>query len=234
MAGKGDLQLRTALAHRPQIRARRALPCAALATALFALLLPGQALALDATFDPMAYPVAPVSFQGIPIGTVVAWPVQTDPADMANWLDCDGRSISSADYPELVRILSGSETASTARVPNYGGLFLRGFGSQTHTQQNGSLHGRTTTRHSSDRLGVVQGDGIRNITGNLPIGNNVGSASNLAITGAFTCFTPANAQGYATTDANNVRVVFNASLVVPTASENRPANTAVRYLIRAR
>ena len=92
----------------------------------------------------------------------------------------------------------------------------------------------TMTRHSSDRLGVVQGDGIRNITGNLPIGNNVGSASNLAITGAFTYFTPANVQGYATTDSNNVRVSFNASLVVPTASENRPANTAVRYLIRAR
>ena len=206
---------------------------AALALAL--LLLAGTHVqALDATFDPSAYTVTPVAGQGIPIGTVVAWPVHTNPSDMENWLDCDGRTVQAEEYPELVRILSGGSAATSVRVPNYGGLFLRGFGSQTHTQQNGILYGVTMTRHSSDRLGVVQGDGIRNITGNLPIGNNVGSTSNLAITGAFTYFTPANVQGYATTDSNNVRVSFNASLVVPTASENRPANTAVRYLIRAR
>ena len=195
---------------------------------------PAAALAQDSTYDPSAALVTPYVPKYIPIGTVIAWPVLTNPADMEKWLDCDGRRIEATDYPELVRVLSGSASATSVRIPNYSGLFLRGYGSQTYAQQNGTLHGVTSTWHNSGRLGAVQGDSIRNITGNLPIGNNVNSESNRAISGAFTFFTPANAQGFATTDANNVRVSFSAALVVPTAPENRPVNTAVRYLIRAR
>ena len=114
----------------------------ALALALL-LLASTHVQALDATFDPTAYTVTPVAGQGIPIGTVVAWPVHTNPSDMENWLDCDGRTVQAEEYPELVRILSGGSAATSVRVPNYGGLFLRGFGSQTHTQQNGILYGVT-------------------------------------------------------------------------------------------
>lgn len=213
------------------------LVCAAAVCALLGCLslLPGTAAALDATYDPSAALVTPdVSSDCIPVGTVITWPVLTSPADADRWLDCDGRQVQAADYPELVRVLSGSASATSVTLPNYAGLFLRGFGAQTHTQQNGTLNGVTSTRHISGSLGAVQGDSMRNITGNLPIGNNVNSDSNKAISGAFTFSTPANAQGFASTDANNVRVSFNAALVVPTASENRPVNTAVRYLIRAR
>ena len=40
-----------------------------------------------------------------------------------------------------------------ANVPDVRGLFLRGYGSQTHAQNNGSTVGITSTTHSSGALG---------------------------------------------------------------------------------
>lgn len=170
----------------------------------------------------------------LPVGFIMTWPNATNPEGYDEYfLDCDGRTIQATDYPELVRVLAGDE-ATSCRVPNYGGLFLRGYGSQQHTQQNGILNGVTATTHASGELGEVQGDAIRNITGNIPIGNNEGSTSNIALTGCFGTTEVSGAVGPSTWDQDNVRVSFNASLMAPTASENRPANTAVRYMIKAR
>ena len=108
-------------------------------------------------------------------------------------------------YPELFALMGG-------RVPDLRGLFLRGHGG------------------NSAGLGVTQGDAIRNIRGTIA-GYNGGIR---AMDGAFV-------QGwseYATSAGNNFNipsgVYFDASRVVPTAEENRPANTAVRYLVRSR
>ena len=30
---------------------------------------------------------------GVPIGTIISWPVATDPEDMENWLECNGQTI---------------------------------------------------------------------------------------------------------------------------------------------
>lgn len=170
----------------------------------------------------------------LPVGFIMTWPNATNPEGYDEYfLDCDGRTIQAADYPELVRVLAGDE-ATECRVPNYGGLFLRGYGSQQHTQQNGILNGVTVTTHASGELGEVQGDAIRNISGSIPLGNTNGHTSNLALTGAFAVDEYDGAYGPSAWDRDNVRVSFNASLVVPTASEDRPANTAVRYMIKAR
>lgn len=56
-------------------------------------------------------------------------------------------------YPELVALMGG-------KVPDYRGIFLRGQGSQTSTH-----YGAVT--HSSAGLGVLQGDGIREISGSI-------------------------------------------------------------------
>lgn len=168
----------------------------------------------------------------LPVGFIMTWPNATNPEGYDEYfLDCDGRTIQAADYPELVRVLAGEE-ATSCRIPNYGGLFLRGYGSQQHTQNNGSLIGATATTHSSGELGEVQGDAIRNITGNIPFGSNNDAIQN--ITGCFGKTTVSGVVGPSSWDRDNVRVSFNASLVVPTASEDRPANTAVRYMIKAR
>ncbi len=198
--------------------------------------LAGRALALDATFDPTSAVIVPQSSSaGVPIGTIIAWPVSQDPSDAAAWLDCDGRTIQASAYPGLVAVLSGSTTATSVRLPDLRGLFLRGHGSRTHLQNNGENVGVTATTHRSGQLGQVQGDAIRNIYGTLTCGEQIpgGEWLNDSLTGAFGWYGPSNADGLGQSDANNVHAFFSASRVVPTASENRPVNMAVRYLIRA-
>lgn len=57
---------------------------------------------------------------GTPIGSVTAWPFSTLPAG-GDWLECDGRTISAADYPEYVKQFGN-------KLPDYRGVFLRSRG----------------------------------------------------------------------------------------------------------
>jgi hypothetical protein len=141
---------------------------------------------------------------------------------MDKWLECNGQTISSTVYPELLALVGGN-------VPDYRGLFLRGHGSQNHAQENGSTVGVTSTTHSSGALGTVQGDANRNISGKIgtPPLYRIGGS-----TGAFY-----NSDYYGTVGSTGgldiTTVYFDASRVVPVADENRPVNMAVTYLIRA-
>jgi len=65
-----------------------------------------------------------------------------------------------------------------AAVPNYQGMFLRGYGSQAHAQENGSTIGITSTTHASGSLGVAQGDATRKADGYLHRQGGVGNNDN--------------------------------------------------------
>ena len=79
----------------------------------------------DATsFDPTRVEVKAKGSGGVPVGTIVAWPVATNPEDMDNWLECNGQSISPSVYSELFAVLGG-------QVPDLRGLFLRGYGGKS-------------------------------------------------------------------------------------------------------
>ena len=124
-------------------------------------------------------------------------------------------------YPELFAVLGG-------QVPDLRGLFLRGYGSQVHSQNNGSTVGITTTAHSSGALGQVQGDATRNVTGTIGPSIDAGSSGIVYRNGQSGYMLPSAAH-YATAFHH-----IDISRTVPTANENRPVNTAVRFLIRAR
>ena len=150
---------------------------------------------------------------GVPIGAVIAWPANSLPQGSGTWLECNGQSC--VTYPQLVAVLGRST------VPDYRGAFLRAYGSRT------SSHYGTVT-HQSGELGVLQGDAIRNITGNV---TSIYGRSNIA-NGAFNLDRAYEAIDY-DKGANMAHYSFNASRVVPTANENRPINIAVKYLIKA-
>ena len=158
------------------------------------------------SFDPTRVEVKAKGSGGVPVGTIVAWPVATNPEDMDNWLECNGQSISPSVYPELFAVLGNS-------VPDLRGLFLRGHGG------------------NSAALGVQQGDAIRNITGEF--GAKARGMWRTETSGVFA--TSGTGGGSHDSDGWGTEYFqFDASRVVPTADENRPVNQAVRYLIRAR
>ena len=89
--------------------------------------------------------------------------------------------------------------------------------------------GNTATTHKSGELGRIQGDAIRNIWGEFSTETPSYEMNNL--------FSQYDGPGDGNGDdgwSGDPRIVFDASRIVPTAMENRPINTAVRYFMRAR
>ncbi|WP_370809451.1 phage tail protein [Bilophila wadsworthia] len=83
---------------------------------IFCLGLALPCFAADGTsFDPTKISVQSVG-ASIPVGTVITWPSNSWPSDKDNWLECNGQSISSAVYPELVGVVG-------SRVPDYRGTY---------------------------------------------------------------------------------------------------------------
>ena len=174
---------------------------------------------LDSTgFNPATVSVQSVG-SSIPVGTVITWPSSSWPPDADNWLECNGQAINSTVYPELVALIRWN-------VPNYQGVFLRGYGGQ-----NSYHYG--AVGHWSVGLGELQGDGIREISASFSTGGQHG------IGGASGSFGVTGGQGYdwkygGTGNTYWGGIDFYASRVTPVVGEIRPVNRAVRYLIRAR
>ncbi|MDO5538310.1 MAG: phage tail protein, partial [Desulfovibrionaceae bacterium] len=194
-----------------------------------------EARAADATgIVPTKVDVGVTAPSGVPVGTIIAWPVSRDPDEADKWLDCQGQTVLAADYPDLVAVLAGS-SASSAALPDLRGLFLRGHGSQEHSQENGTSVGVTVTTHSSGDLLAVQGDAIRELSGNLPAGGQrvAGATLNDNFSGVFGVGGRGTAPGQGASSGSNLQAYFSAALSTPTDVEIRPVNMAVRYLMRA-
>ena len=165
------------------------------------------------------------------IGQITAGPYASIPA---GWLALEGGSFWYESYYALYQYIAnyygfgggaGGFTYSngTIYLPDMRGLFVRGYGG------------------NSAGMGVIQGDAIRNITGNFTVGARYASDSGSVAaygSGAFT--TEAQGTGGVTGKIDNdkglttgQRVSFSAATTVPTSHENRPVNVAWRYIIRA-
>mgnify|MGYP000699178570 FL=1 len=160
------------------------------------------------TLSTRLYKLPPESL--IPVGMIIAWASAKNPDD-ETWLECNGQSC--AAYPKLVAVLG------RATVPDYRGVFLRGYGSRT------SSHCGTVT-HQSGALGELQGDAIRNITGSMATSMSYADGKLFQMSYVIRTF---DRDGGGPVNATS----FDASRVIPTANENRPINMAVRYFIKA-
>jgi len=171
-------------------------------------------------------------YNSFPIGGIIVW--GTDKALPDNtWLECNGQAIPNGiEYEEIRRIYG-------TNLPDYRGVFLRGYGSVVHTQNNGSIVGETATTHASGDVGVIQGDASRDITGIITGytaggGGGIFDMYNNTISALFASnYKAGGAQNIDGVDRYSV-LQLAASRVIPTANEIRPVNKAVRYIIKVR
>ncbi|HAG3556505.1 TPA: phage tail protein [Salmonella enterica] len=145
-----------------------------------------------------------------PVGFPLPWPQATLPG---GWLKCNGATFDKAKYPKLA-------TAYPSGVlPDLRGEFLRGW-----DDGRGVDVGR--------QILTAQGDAIRNITGSIPSAAPYGFEQDATGVLYATQGFPHGGASLAQ-QSGGYGIGFNASLVVPTASENRPRNVAFNYIVRA-
>lgn len=124
-------------------------------------------------------------------------------------------------YPELVAVIG-------TNVPDYRGIFLRGYGSQASTHYG-------TVTHTSAGLGLLQGDAIREMKGEAVMAGGTGNRLYSGVLNSVHYDTEiAWLTSSGKTQVQFRRLQFVASKALPVANENRPVNRAVRYLIRAK
>ena len=155
-----------------------------------------------------------------------------------SFIPADGRLVLLANYPELKTKLDNYNLGSIAHdetgliraerlgiymynedrtgvyVPEFGGRFLRAW-----TDGQGIDEGR--------ELGSVQGDAIRNITGEFMLENGISAFFAAKTIGALTVSGHGRKSAPYSVPTPTRGIGLNASLVVPTADENRPQNIAL-------
>ena len=157
-----------------------------------------------------------------PAGAVQYFAMQAAPV---GWLKANGAEVSRTTYSNLFAAIGtrygAGDGSTTFNLPDLRGVFLRGL-----DDGKGVDAGRV--------IGSVQGDAIRNIVGQSEafhvqtIGNHYGT--NGAIQTVKNVVAGAGVNGGASDYVSSIN--FDASRVVPTASENRPRNIALLACIK--
>ena len=151
--------------------------------------------------------------KAIPVGSYLLYSSNTNTPD--GFLRCDGSALDKTTYAALFAVIGYTYGRSGDKflLPNFSdGKFMRGIGGKAAA------------------LGTVQQDAIRNITAKMT--HNIGETSS-QLSGAFKQTSYANRTAANSTPYLGVGALeFDASLVVPTANENRPLNMSVVVLIK--
>ena len=142
------------------------------------------------------------------IGVPIPYPLQAVPTGC---LAMNGQRFNTSRYPKL------AQKYPSGQLPDLRGEFIRGWGNGRDVDVGRGLLS-------------TQGDAIRNISGWVDGQVGFGSVgSNGLFSVANNADSPASTTGY----KGNHRLEFDASRVVPTASENRPRNIAFNYICLA-
>lgn len=164
----------------------------------------------------------------------------------AGYVSTDGQLLNRADYPELWALLDASILNVVSEEewwnsPKNRGVYSSGDGSTTFRMpdingiQEGSIKGLFVRGDGYVPSGSVEGDAIRNITGEI---NDIYGGVNLKGLGAFSkMVTLPFAEALGTGSGDRRRTtwqsgLFDASQVVPTADENHPAFVSNIHITR--
>jgi microcystin-dependent protein len=169
---------------------------------------------------------APQALSPVPTGMILPYAAPASVALPSGYLVCDGSTVSQATYFNLYAIIGstyniGGEGAGDFRLPNLQGIFLRGSGTQTISGNTytATLGAYQTDQNRAHRHFIVNDDNIANT--------------------AVTSTTYASRLG-TVTSSSSLNYQINGSANEPTrgltsesgGTESRPANLAMRYLIK--
>ena len=168
-----------------------------------------------------------------PIGTIISIFSETAPK---NFLICDGSTYNKADYPELAYHLLHLTTHSQYevdgddtkfKVPDLKGEFLRGTGTNGHTNQgsgaNVGVH-QDGTEHINIGLDMSQGGNAKLFQGTTNGNTSIESANrDKTINGSNTTGWTQSSGSYTTWAGNGIK-----------SFTSRPTNTSVLYCIAVR
>lgn len=140
------------------------------------------------------------------------------------WMLCDGRPLNAQSYPELYAVLGslygkiGSGAQLEFIIPNYRGLFLRGLDAGAGMDPDADTRQDPTGNNDANVVGSIQCDALQDHTHTYDITNpaaisQAGSAAGTSVTSKPTSPPEVPAR---------------------TATETRPKNVAVNYIIKFR
>ena len=176
--------------------------------------------AAEALATTQAAQIVALQAEVVPVGTIITYSAETPPA---GYLECDGNAVLRLDYPQLFAVIGTAfgegDGASTFKVPDLRGLFLRGW---SHNSPIGFDPDRTSRLQlfpggaSGDHVGSFQHDAIQNHS------HPVFSAS-LNAFGSFAPVAGGNASG-------SVQGFTGGAF--GGGNESRPRNVSVMYAIK--
>lgn len=141
------------------------------------------------------------------------------------WMLCDGRSLSTDNYPELFAVLGylygkakDDSGKDTFKIPDYRGLFLRGFDA-----------GAGMDPQADERIAPT-GDSTMNVVGSLQCDTLQDHTHNYDLTQPSGLSQPGQAAGTSITSKPTTSPNAPAS----SGPETRPKNIAVNYIIKYR
>jgi hypothetical protein len=167
---------------------------------------------------------APQSLSPVPTGLILPYAANAPIALPSGYLECDGSTVSQGTYANLFAVIGttyniGGEGPSDFRLPDLRGYFIRGFGTNSDTTASAAFGTKQIDAFQGHRHSTTEPTSY-NVNGGGPITPTIygivqGGGGNypLLITG----------------DAN---ITDGVNGTPRTASETRPRNIAMRYLIK--
>lgn len=183
-------------------------------------------------------PYSEVSHNSFSAGMILpfAGPAENIPA---GWLLCDGRPVNRSEYGNLYDAIGVSwgtgDGSTTFNIPDLRGMFLRGVSGESGNDEDAESRGLLTENggNTGNNVGSYQGDAIRNITGQISIGNVhlYNAVENGALYSSGTIGKRYNKYGD-TAMRYDYNFFFDTSRAVPVGADNRPKNVYVNYIIK--
>lgn len=160
----------------------------------------------------IAKAIQSIAFSAYPVGAPIPWPTAVPPT---GFIAMTGQSFSATTYPKLALAYPALV------IPDMRAEFIRGFDAG-----RGIDVGRTLLSNQLDAIRNIVGAVIN---GGTYFSNGSGGSGAFSVTPstAFQLASSAGSSQFASP------LSFDASIVVPTASENRPRNIPFNYIVRA-